>query len=895
MADNKRKQEEENEAPSAKKQQLSFIPVYIDQTRHEVEFEKSDTLGSLIKSHPQIFDKLLPGDFIDSNKLKFIHSTTHLANWNENSLTADTLVVNLKQLVPVYFLILHHWYLKVPRMMTVGVLKHKLKRFLKGMNYDKGQILYHEDSESLPNVPDTTTPIKDYGFNLVNSPSKKILQIWIKTAEEKPLPKIIKKHVNHADDTNPQKIIEIWDGKIPQSEAEKMISYLETSTCRLNDLDFTKMPITNYPFKLKNSSTGKVLELWDDLATLEKAGIEDNCVVFFEGDRTTATSPNFRLYLNEYQKIVFPRESSWSEFESIVAPFIRPLISAEEIKGNYVVVKRALEACWNPIVKQLDYSIDLKFQLQSRDLIFATNQHVLPEGACGEHLLYLKTNIPTTSDKTLVVLKVNPELPILELMQHLKCLNVKEIEEAHPCDLCWDNYDKYSDMINTREFKCKEIPAKTILKFPSATKKSITIKVYTPELNFQDFELLSTDTFSDIGKMKWEDFELKYIDVLKTKYNFIPPPTSELVYRYSDRKQNSWSNKEKKGKTLSWYSMRNRSSTVYFSLKVPIRVTESVDPALTIFYGMHHSIHQAIRIGSRNRYPIHRLCVETSETGKYEPVDKHLPVLLFVGKQMRPFSYLIVNGEKLLCPHFLSVQQLINSNSFTIVNNKGVAIEWTTENAYHLIYPERWLPSPNDELTNAYDKASLWGHTQHKFKLDRISLTDFNLSLVTHFPHSLPFNPHFRISMRSIYSKKPPKIFSLDTVNNIQRRWYDNALSSSTWDRSNNNDFTKLGEIIRKGCWNNHKEKLEKAEAINKAKVFKYQCKSFIDITQKRLESKPNKCEDVMIQRALIFQSLKEEFKKLPIWSQIHAKKHLKKVKTFLMLKEAECKLIQQI
>lgn len=901
----KRKRDEEDESPgldSNKRHRQSFILVYVKGKRHLIEIENTkESLGSLIKSQPNIFGSLLPGDFVNSSKsLKFIDSTTNLAKWNKKTLTAHTPVSALKQLVPVYFIIFHHWYILVPRMMTVGIFKHKLKRFLKQKIYDRGQILYHTDPEDLPQVPNSTNnPIKDFRFNIKNSPKGKILEIIVDTDPKTPLDPLLplaqvlnKTTPNSLNSLNSdvQKIVELWDEKTSQTEVDDLINYLEDSTCRRSDLDFSKAPITEYPFKMMNCHTKKVLQLWDDTMTLENTGVEDNCVVLFEGDRTTATSPNFRLYFNDYQKVVFPRETSWDQFESIIEPLIRPLIGDDKVRSDdgdlsvgYVVVKKALEGSWPPIVKQLNYSIELKYQLESRDSIFAVTQHQLPKDASGDHILYLKI-----SDKSLLMLKVDPELTVSNLMKHL---NIKEAEETHPCDLFWGNHNN-SKTIDTHTMKCKDIDANRILKFTQITQtKKLKIMVFTPEFNFQDFELLATEQKEELpqslGDMKWKDFKAKYLELLKAKFNFVPPSSSKLIYRYSQRNQDSWSTISKKNQTLLQTSLRNRLNTVYFSLKVPIKILESrltEYPQVQVFWGMHHSINQAIRYGTSNRFKSHRLCVEVdSELKKYEPILKHLPVLHFIDKLLIPFSYLIVNGEKLLCPHFQSVQKTTNLQSFTIVNNKGIELQWTTESPYQHIYPESWLPPPNDEITNKYDKASVWGPMMYNFTIDRVSMNEFNLTFFAHTPDSLPFNPNFRISMRSIYSKKAPKIFSRDATTNHQKRWYYSK-ATSNWKPSQTNLFeiVELAEIIKKGSWEKHQEELDKVKEIEQGKIFKQRCLNFLKRSQKLIQSNPQQKEEIMIERKFIFEEMQKDYFNLPFWGRIRAEKRLRIVQHFL-------------
>lgn len=647
-------------------------------------------------------------------------------------------------------------------------------------------------------------------------------------------------------------------------------------------MDFSNTPITDFPFKLQHLETNHILEIWNDDFTLEEAKIQDHYAVLFDGDRLSATSPNLRIYFNSYQKIVFPRTSTWEQFHKDIKPFVG--------SDRYVVVKISLGGYWNPIVKNLDQDKPLFPQIEPRDHLFVTKTHNITDASHkGNHLLFLKT---PTDKKTLLQLSVNPQLPLSQLMKEL---NQTPPATISPSKIYWENYD-HEGTIDPNTFKCGEIPERTILCFPDPEPK-LRVLVYTPPLEFQELEFtpgfppkvfdlpttrLPTRYHDSWETVLWGDLKKYYYSFLKTKHNFIPPKYSDLVYRFSDRRQNSWTSAESE-KTLLYLSDCTRSNTLFVSLKVPFYIQQTRNTSfhpLTINFEMHDSIGSAIRFGTHNRYQVHRLCLK--EDDKYTLIEKHMPVLSFLKKTLVPFSYIQVNGKKLLFPHFTSIQKTlasfeINSNTFNIVNVYGDQVEWNTQTDGEL-FPEDWIDVPNDEIERSYQKALKYGKFYNPpFSIERVSQREFNLKFGL---------MAFRISLRSSYSKKFQKVFQCKH-DETQKRLCSKLFISGK--QNANIDLCTLATIIYNAHNAKVKESLKDQRCSEMAKNFKSDVDSLIGQFSLVISNDAND-----IKLGIRYRLLKTRYQEMPRLAQIRSEKNLNRLKLFYENRCLRQKYIQE-
>lgn len=648
-------------------------------------------------------------------------------------------------------------------------------------------------------------------------------------------------------------------------------------------LDFSNTPISNFPFKLQHLETNHILEIWDDNSTLEEAKIQDDYAVLFDGNRLTATSPNLRIYYNDYQKIVFPRTHTWDQFHNI----IQPLIGSD----NYVIVKTSLGGEWNPIVKNLDLNKPLFPQIEPRDHLFVTKTHKLADTSSeGNHLLFLKN---TTDKKTLFQLSVNPELPLSQLMKQLNQPTPPAI--ISPEYLYWENYDE-SETIHTQSFKCGAIPERTILCFPDSDPK-LRVLVYTPAFEFQELEFtpsfaptdpnfsiahISTKYHQSWESVTWGELRNYYFLFLKTKHNFVPPEYSALSYRFSDRSQDSWASAKEK-ETLLYLSSYIRSKTLFVSLEVSFHIQEcrnTVIPPFTIYCGMHLSLSRAIRNGTHNRYQVHRLCYK--ENDKFITIEKHLPVLSFLHKTLVPFSYIRVNGQEYLFPHFTSIQKTldsfeINSNEFSIVDVSGDHVKWNTQTDGQL-FPEEWVTIPNNAIERSYQKALKFGkYYNPPFSIDKVSQREFNLKFGLMV---------FRISLRSD-SKKFHKVFECQH-DGTQKRLYSKFFARKQ-KKDPNIDFCSLAKIIYDAHNAAVKKSMKDQRCHHLAKEYESDVSSFICHFSLVISNDTND-----IQLGLKYRHLQSQYKEMPRLAQIRSEKHFDRLTQFYQRRYLRQKYVKE-
>lgn len=760
---------EDNKSNNAKRKSSRISSVLYhsyDGNTYSLDTNDINTLGELIQRYPEHFPSLKPENLVNStspkSKSSYFKFTTTLCDW-KSKLSNKTPISRIKELIPVFYITLHHFYLKVNRSIEVAVLKTKLNNFFKGMVY------------------------------------------WVKD-------------------------------EIRQRDAQNYESFTDYTFARLSD----------FPFKVKTPE-GKIVEIFNDGLRLNETGIVDESIVLFENDRESASSLNFHIYFNEYQKIVCPRIITWHDFETLANLYIKDLMGCDD----YVIVKRSLECSWDPIIKTLNKNKPVFPQIQSRDMLFGVQTIPLPEHLSGNHIIYIKSD---TSDCVLKQLNVDPEITLGSLLEHIGIQ--REITHCTPEEILWDNTNSNSK-INFETYQVKQFNDFTkspILRFSFSEPTDLRCFVFTPDAKFIQIEVQPQITCVELSK--------HYVDYLKTRYNFDIPQDVELIIRTTDRRQDLWETPSNKNLSLQHLVRKQRNKFLYFSFKIPIVIQESKSSMLTIYGNMHNSIGRTVAQGSCGRFSVLDLCLmkqvnvlqslEGMGTSRFEPIVKHQCTVNFLEKILIPFSTLTVNDQKLICPHYQSINKTLMQNGIWVPNSTLITRDGTKRKLTNVDFPEDIVFPPIEELNEEYNKAKLCSSEQKvPFTIEQITSRDFDISLTD---EQVPFVRDFRVHVSSLWPNKPHKVYIRNTTNNSHIATTPNFLQKEKWN-PNYKDFVLFVDKLHRSELKRFQNHLVFEANEKLASDFKEKCNTL------KLEIKAG--STTMSQAKEMIVDLKNDYKKL--------------------------------
>lgn len=509
--------------------------------------------------------------------------------------------------------------------------------------------------------------------------------------------------------------------------------------------DYKFKHISHYPFKLVTSDN-ETIEIFNLTLALCKSGMVDYCGVLFEDDTQAASSLNIRLFFNEYEKLVFPRDTSWRDFEQMIDPRMK-----ECGLTDYVIVKLSSCDSWNPIVKPLDRNKPVFPQIESRDNLFAVESVPLPEIISGTHVVYVKSD---TNDKVLKKYSVDPEMYFEIFIDRLGITTV--YGEVSPLEIFWDNHQE-EPLLEVMTLQMKDIPQSSILRFSFDESTDIKCRVFTPDCNFQEIQVDPQTTTEELHQI--------YLDFLKTTYDFHLPSDSRLIYRSSGRKRNIW--KHPANTSLQRLVRKLRDKNLYFSFRVPIFIQESKNSILTIFGNFNDSISRTLKKSKETSFTASDLCLllpqDHKEQSRFQPIEKHKPTIHFLGMILLPFARLIVNKRKIICPFYQSIAKTMIQNGIWERNSTITLKDGTNKPLAPDYLPEDIVSPHIPELTQEYEDALEQSSScSAPFAIERMSWCDFNIDFLW---DNLP-NSHLRIRVDPHWPNKPHQIFFRNTTNN---------------------------------------------------------------------------------------------------------------------------------